>query len=58
LGKIITAILRPCSSAPKSPTPPNSPNESPCKEKQIVEVTPCVDITNQSGGPPLARNGG
>lgn len=55
LGKLITRLLRPCSSAPKSPTPPSSPNAEPTltrKGDQIVEVTPCMDISNEIPGTP------
>lgn len=63
LGKLITRLLRPCSSAPKSPTPPNSPNKGdesgsavvPGKEGEsqspITEVTPCQDISNMPDSP-------
>merc|ERR1711998_261447 len=53
LGKLITSIFRPCSSAPKSPTPPSSPNTDSNsnsaeqrKDCDKVEVTPCMDISN------------
>lgn len=54
LGKLITRLLRPCSSAPKSPTPPTSPNADPIdapapepRKDSLVEVTPCMDISNK-----------
>jgi len=52
LGKLLTRIL-PCSSAPKSPTPPNSPNQEnegarpKTKTDTLVEVTPCLEITSK-----------
>merc|ERR1711907_708678 len=55
LGTLITQLLRPCSSAPKSPTPPDSPNaEQPKADPTgISEVTACTDISNAvSTAPP------
>jgi len=56
LGTLITQLLRPCSSAPKSPTPPDSPNAEQPKADPIgiSEVTACTDISNavSTGSPP------
>lgn len=49
LSTLITRLLRPCSSAPKSPSPPNSPNAEPKAEPTgpgASEVTACTDISN------------
>jgi len=54
LGKLITQLFRPCSSAPKSPDPPNSPNAA-CEQAKgdhVIESTPCVDISNMQPGTP------
>lgn len=56
LGKLMTRLFAPCSSAPKSPTPPNSSNVEPCEPAKdasnVVESTPCMDISNMQPGTP------
>lgn len=61
LGKLITQLFRPCSSAPKSPDPPTQDGEAtsssaPPRLKDIsmggCEVTPCTDISNKMQGTP------
>lgn len=55
LGNLITSIFRPCSSAPKSPTPPSSPNSesnnASTQPRQDGEVTPCKDVSNTAHAP-------
>lgn len=61
LGKLITQLFRPCSSAPKSPDPPQQDADgnvitAPPRLKEnsqgICEVTPCMDISNKMQGTP------
>lgn len=53
LGKLLTQFGCTFAAAPKSPTPPNSPNavrefrhNQEQKDDHVAEVTPCMDMTN------------